>query len=196
VSLSLLPVVEGDGEVAAVPILLRRICQEVYGRFDVTIRHPWRLPRSKMVIPSEIARVYQVLAQGASGTGAVIVILDQDDDADVPDLAQRVRGPMGDMAPIQVVVARREFEAWFLGGAVSLRAHRSVYDDASFVGDPQAPRDAKGRMMTIMHERYRETLHQPAFSQILSIELARRRCSSFEHLVGAVGHLIADSAGS
>jgi hypothetical protein len=47
-----------------------------------------------------------------------------------------------------------------------------------------------------MHERYRETLHQPAFSQILSIELARRRCSSFEHLVGAVGHLIADSAGS
>lgn len=178
----------------AARILLRRICQESYGHWDVEIRQPWRLPRSKMTIPQETGRIYRALARGATGSGAVIVILDQDDDADVAHLAKEVAAPMKNMAPIRVAVACREYEAWFLGGIESLRSHRSVHDDATFEGDPEAPRDAKGRLTLRMHEHYRETLHQPAFSQILSIELVRQRCPSFDHLVIAIGELIGGGA--
>lgn len=187
----LLPVVEGDGDVRAVRILLRRICGEVFGRWDVEIRQPWRLPRSKMTMPGEVGRVYRALAAGLSGgDGGVIVVLDQDDDQDLRRLVGEVAAPMLGMAELRVVVACREYEAWFLGGIESLRTHRSIRDDAHFDSDPEAPRDAKGRLRQLMHEPYRETLHQPAFSELLSIEEARRRCPSFDYLVRAVGGLI------
>lgn len=189
-SSTLLPVVEGDGEVGAVRILLRRICGEVFGRWDVEIRQPWRLPRSQMTMQMPIGRVYRALARGLDSDGGVIVVLDQDDDHDVSRLIDRVSEPMAGMADLRVVVACREYEAWFLGGIESLRVHRSVRDDASFDSDPEAPRDAKGRLRQLMNEPYRETLHQPAFTELLSIGAARQRCPSFDHLVQAVGELI------
>lgn len=187
---TLLPVVEGDGDVGAVRILLRRICGEVFDRWDVDIRQPWRLPRSQMRINESIGRVYRALARGLVGGGGVIVVLDQDDDHDIAGLVGRVSEPMASMADLQVVVACREYEAWFLGGIESLRAHRSVRDDARFDSDPEAPRDAKGRLRQLMHESYRETLHQPAFTELLSIDATRLRCPSFDFLVRAVGDLI------
>ncbi len=186
-----MPVVEGHADAKAIPILLRRICAEIFGRWDILIREPWRLPRSKMVIPAEIRRVYYPLSKGAvGGPGAIVVVLDQDDDHDISELVDRVSEPMADMADLRVVVACREYEAWFLGGIESLRVHRSVRDDASFDSDPEAPRDAKGRLRQLMNEPYRETLHQPAFTELLSIGAARQRCPSFDHLVQAVGELI------
>lgn len=188
---TLLPVVEGDGDVRAVRILLRRVCGEVYSRWDVEIRQPWRLPRSQMTIHTEIGRVYRALARGlAAGGGGVIMVLDQDDDTDISRLVDEVSAPMAGMADLRVVVACREYEAWFLGGIESLRIHPSVRDDARFDSDPEAPRDAKGRLRQLMHESYRETRHQPAFSELLAIDATRRRCPSFDHLVRAVGQLI------
>lgn len=175
------------------PILLRRICCDIFGRWDISIREPWRVPRSRMIIPAEIERVYRALATGASGGGGgVLVILDQDDDQDAAALARSVAAPMVDRAPLEVVVACREYQAWFLGGVESLRTHPSVRDDARFVGDPESPRDAKGRLEGLMHEPYRETLHQPRFSKLLSIENARLRCPSFDHLVEATGRLLSE----
>lgn len=189
-----MPVVEGHADAKAIPILLRRICREGFGRWDILIREPWRLPRSKMVIPVEIGRVYYPLSKGAAdGAGAVIVVLDQDDDQDISRLVGEVSAPMAGMADLRVVVACREYEAWFLGGIESLRPHRSVRDDARFDSDPEAPRDAKGRLRQLMHEPYRETLHQPAFSELLSLDDARLRCPSFAHLVRSVGELIGES---
>ena len=186
-----MPIVEGDGDVQAVPILLRRICGEIYARWDITIRQPGRLPRSKIVIPAEIGRVYRALARGAvAGSGAVITILDQDDDMDISALAAAVAAPMDRQAPLEVVVACREFEAWFLGSMESLRAHHSVRNDARFDGHPEHPRDATGRVEGLMLESYRETLHQPAFARLMTFATARQRCPSFEFLVQAVGGLI------
>lgn len=188
---TLMPIVEGDGEVQAIPILLRRICGELFNRYDIMVRSPWRVPRSKIVKAHEIDRVYTALARGAEGgRGAVIVILDQDDDTDLAELRSVVATPMAAKAPIEVVVASREYEAWFLGAVESLRSHRSVRNDAHFDGDPEAPRNAKGRLEAVMLESYRETIHQSAFSDVMNLHDARNRCPSFAYLVDAVGRLL------
>ena len=38
--LSIVPIVEGQGDVAALPILLRRLLQETYQRYDVEVAKP------------------------------------------------------------------------------------------------------------------------------------------------------------
>lgn len=65
-------------------------------------------------------------------------------------------------------------------------------DDASFQGDPEAPRAAKGVLGSLMTEPYRETLHQAAFASMLNPGLAMS-VRSFRHLVSCIGRLLGDS---
>ncbi len=93
------------------------------------------------------------------------------------------------MAPVEVAVAVREFESWFLGSIESLRRHDSVRDDASYDGDPERPRGAKELLSSQMVHPYRETLHQPAFAALIDLRQAQR-VPSFAHLVRCVGRLV------
>lgn len=52
---SLVPIVEGKGEVEAVPVLLRKIFDEM-GVYDVTVTRPFRVKRNRVVRPGEIER--------------------------------------------------------------------------------------------------------------------------------------------
>lgn len=90
---------------------------------------------------------------------------------------------------IEVAIAVREFEAWFLAGVAGLRSHRSVRDDAAYDGDPEAPRDAKGVLSGIMSEPYRAALHQPSFAAIMDLHQAER-VRSFARLVSCVSRLL------
>lgn len=83
----------------------------------------------------------------------------------------------------------REYEAWFLASLGSLRAHRSVRSDAIYHKDPESPRDAKGELGSLMLEKYRETIHQPAFSALLDIGESRS-CPSFDDFVRKLGILL------
>ncbi|WP_327038984.1 DUF4276 family protein [Micromonospora maris] len=119
--------------------------------------------------------------------GGVLVVADADDD-DPSELATKIE-VAANREGISVAIAVREYEAWFLASIESLRTHRSVHDDARFEGDPELPRDAKSRLEAQMVEKYRETIHQPAFSAIMNIDQARK-CASFERLVAQVGRLL------
>ena len=60
-------IVEGDGDVEALPVLLRRISAE-YQRFDVVIERPLRSPRDRFLNrPEEMSRM---LAFAASSSWA------------------------------------------------------------------------------------------------------------------------------
>ena len=59
-------------------------------------------------------------------------------------------------------------------------------DDAVFDGEPESPSDAKGRSAGMVSEKYREVIHQPAFSGLIDLEAARRSSPSFSALVEAV----------
>lgn len=184
-------VVEGHGEVQAVPILVRRIALEIFG-IHVDVQPPHRLARSKMCQPSELLRALSLQTARAGRDGGVLVVFDADDDEpaavaqEVRDIAAQRDGRIG------VAVAVKEFEAWFLAGLPSLTSHRDVRDDAAYAGDPQGRRNCKKQLELMMTSSYSETRHQPAFSSILNLELAQANAPSFRHLITAVGIVLGE----
>lgn len=177
-------VVEGHGEVAAVPVLLRRIAG-CLGIFDCDIRTPHRIGRDHMTGP-KVANAVRMQQSVVGSAGLVIVLYDSDDD--VPDaVVAATRQQLGEgLVQALVFVAVREFESWFLAGIESLRDAGSVTDDASFGGDPEAPRDAAGRLESLMTESYKKTLHQARFTARFDIQKASERSPSLRTFVEGV----------
>ena len=119
-------VVEGHGEVHALPVLLRRIAGEIQPEIELDVPHPLRFPRSKLISPGGLEKAIGLAALKCTAGGGVVVVLDSDDDCPAvlaPTLVGRIRGTRPDL-PFALVLAQREFEAWFLAGAESLRGHR------------------------------------------------------------------------
>lgn len=185
-------IVEGHGEVEAVPILIRRIALEIYGR-PADAQRPHRLPRSKICTPSELQRALQLQVARAGLGGGVLVVFDADDDdpASVRDTVRAVAGHQP--GRVGVAVAVKEFEAWFLAAIESLRSHRDVRDDASYGRDPEGRRNCKKELELLMNESYSETRHQSAFSALMDLSAARQRSASFDQLVTAVGVVMGES---
>jgi hypothetical protein len=94
--------------------------------------------------------------------------------------------------PCAIVMAYREYEAWFLASIESLRGKRGIRPDAQSHPDPEEPRGAKGRLEECLEEgwSYRETTDQPALSALFDLGPAYRKCRSFRHLVKVFGELI------
>lgn len=69
-------IVEGHGEVEAVPILLRRIVEAVAPNANVEVTPPIRVDRYKVVKPTELERAIELAARIATVDGYVLVLLD------------------------------------------------------------------------------------------------------------------------
>ena len=74
------------------------------------------------------------------------------------------------------MIAKNEFEAWFLAAAESLRGRRGLKNDIHPPNDPEAVRDAKGWLDKRMenNESYNETTDQPALAALFDFEQARQ----------------------
>lgn len=171
-------VVEDHGEVRALPILIRRIC-EAHEVFDLHVEHPYRLPRTQM-LNGRLVGAVRMQRIRVGDNGVVLVLLDADDD-DPGKMQAQITSILGRGAggTTVIAVAVREYEAWFLAAIESLRGHGGVSGDAVFDGEPERPRDAKGVLATRMTESYRETLHQARFSAVMDLAQARGRSPSF-----------------
>jgi hypothetical protein len=186
-------VVEGEGEVAAVPVLVRRIGIEMCGGTYLTVSKPARLSRSKMARSDDINRIVRIQAAEVTGPGGVLVLLDADDDCPV-ECASAIKGCCASVVkcPVEIVVAKREFEAWFLAGIESLRGHRAVRPGASCDVDPEGRRGAKELLEQCMTEKYRPIRHQPSFAERLDLDMAGSRSRSLRQLILAVKRLVGD----
>jgi hypothetical protein len=186
------PIVEGHGEVQAVRELISRIAVELCGTWT-EVAPPFRLDSGKMRKPDELAKAVRVQAARIKGPGGVLVLRDgDDDDVRCPvELARQLAPEPGLVAvPVEVVIARHEYEAWFLAAAESLRSHPAVRDDASAPADPEARRGAKSQLEAMMCESYKETLHQAKFSALIDLNAAKARSRSFRRMVHAVECLL------
>jgi hypothetical protein len=83
-----------------------------------------------------------------------------------------------------MVLANREFEAWFLAGASSLSGHRGLADDLQVPVEPEKPRDCKGWLSANRTDghSYKPAADQGALAAALDLGLARANSESFDKL--------------
>lgn len=184
-------VVEGHGDAAALPLLVRRIYGEVYGRWDVQLKvPPWRVNRNRAAANfDDFPRACAALAKDCA---AVLVVIDADDDDPTvfaPELRQRITDRTPDL-PVAIAMPVREFEAWFLADLSSLAGRRGVLDSAEDLPDASLIRGAKERLQAALAGTYSETVDQPALAALLDIAALVGKSDSFALLVKELGVLL------
>ena len=108
------PVVEGHGEVRALPVLLRRL-SDASGVHDLEFSRPIRRKRSELVNEEPLRRTIR-LALLREECAGILILFDADDDPPC-ELGPRVQSWASAEAaavPCAVVMAMREYEAWLL----------------------------------------------------------------------------------
>lgn len=185
-------VVEGHGEVQALPLLLRRLAGELAPGTHVEIPPPLRRPRDRLIGGAmELEKAVEFMAVRVSPLGGIMVVLDAEDDCPA-ELAPRLQNRVASQnLPVSVVMAKREFEAWFLAAAESLRGRRGLPQNLAPPPDPEAIAGAKEWLARQMeHGSYSETLDQPALAAIFDTGLARQRSDSFNKFSREVERLL------
>lgn len=179
-------IVEGDGEVQALPVLLRRMAEWRPSTFFVNPLPPIRVRRDRFINKEEEFHKQLLLAAAKAGDeGWILILLDADDDCP-KDLGESLRLRAEKHIPhrrFSIVLANREFEAWFIAAAESLDGRRNFHVPAAINTDPESFRDAKGWMRQNMTGNiYRELLDQPAFAAAMNLDQAEQRSRSFRKL--------------
>jgi hypothetical protein len=180
-------IVEGDGEVAALPVVLRRLGEWKTPATYVEVLPPIRVYRDRFLNrPDEFSRHLQLAAAKCGDTGWILILLDADDDCPAV-MGAAILARAAGVVPhrrVAVVLATREYEAWFIAAAASLDGCRSFTCRAGDAhAEAEVPRNAKGWMGERMASgAYRETTDQPAFSARMDLQQAFDRSRSFRKL--------------
>ncbi len=193
---SVMCIVEGHGEVEALPILLRRIGCTLDPPVYPDILPPLRRPASKLVKEGELERAVEFAARKTGTGGTILILLDCDDGCPAkegPNLLKRAKATRPD-CKVAVVLAKKEYEAWFLASAESIQGRRGLVADLEPPSDPEEIRDAKGwltRHMIGRNASYSETTDQPALTDLFDIQTARNS-DSFDKFYRDVTTLLSD----
>jgi hypothetical protein len=188
---AIVPIVEGQSEERSVAGLVRRLLTE-RSLHGVVVARPFRVKRSKIVRPGELERAILQASRARSGAAAIIVLLDADDDCPAQLGGELLaRATANSHLPVAVVLASREFEAWFLASKESLRGVRGIRADATAPREPEAIRDAKGRVSENMEDGrgYIPVDDQPALVAKMDFEAAIRGSRSFARFVREIDRL-------
>ena len=188
-------IVEGHSEVAALPILLERVCRWLDPEGYVSIaRPPVRVPRDGFLNKEkEFSRYLRLAAAKVTADDGVLVLLDADKDCPA-ELGATLRERAERVAPdrrISVVLVKCEYEAWFIAGADSLgRVDRlEATDDPT---DAESILGAKAWLNRRMSSGYSTRIDQPRLSAMVDLQTVadnsrsfRKLCSDWRRLVGS-----------
>ena len=182
-------IVEGHGDVAALPVLVRRLAHQTQ-RFNVEVPPPIRCPKSKIVRKSneisenELARVLHLATAKLHDApkGAILILLDADE-ACPAVLGPKLLAEAGRIRPdvrISVVLAKAEYEAWLVAAIDSLRREGKLSPEAEGHRDPESLPDPKRYLSGLMGKGqcYSEPVDQPAMTQLFDLDQASA-CPSF-----------------
>jgi hypothetical protein len=179
-------IVEGKGEVAAIPNLCMRILRQYLGgSVWIVDRDPIRHPRGKLVDeatksphrPCHADGLHRavLLARQTRRADAVLVLCDSDNDCPAtwgPDAARIVKA----LVPGDAVMALREYETWLL-----LNFTDEQLSNAG-ARAPELKRGAKEVLKKLV-PGYLPTTHQLNETRRIDIALVRKRSDSFDKLV-------------
>ena len=184
--ISIATIVEGDGEVAALPILLRRLAAEWTPSAAINVLLPIRVRRDKFVNKNEEFRRQLLLAAAKCGEeGWILILLDADDDCPASRGAEILQKAQQHVPHrrLSVVLANREFEAWLIAAAQSLNGIRGFSAAPGEQTQAEIRRNAKGWVRERMRSgTYSEILDQPAFAARIDLQQAFDNSRSFRKL--------------
>ncbi|MEE1927594.1 DUF4276 family protein [Streptomyces sp. TRM 70351] len=193
-------VVEGEGEISALPVLLRRLMHEAQ-IWDADIRPPFLVDRGRLVRPGGLEAAVEAQARRvpADHPGGILAVIDADDDCPAslgPSLLARAVAARPDRRTA-VVLANREFEAWFLASASSLGGRAGLAEPLEVPANSETLRDCKG---WLTHHRrgggrYRPRVDQAALTEGMDFSLARANSPSFAKFCRDITYLVTGKRG-
>lgn len=207
----IVPIVEGFGEETAVPLLVRRWLER--RRYDcyfdlpplaINAKGSGRL-KAAYDRHRHVGIEHYVEAALRSRPDAILVVLDGDDECENrtsqnglgPTLVARARA-VAPHIPLAVVVANREYEAWFLADFHSMRDRGFLPHGARLRRDiyaaPEWPRGCKGLVEKLMACGYEERVHQVKLTGGLTFSRsATRRSPSYGKLLRDLERLTSEA---
>ena len=194
----IVPIVEGPGDIEAVPVLLRRILYDIYHADDWQIAHP--LKANNFTTLRQRANSFIKYAHRTTDCGAVLVLLDLDDGCPKDEalfLAQVIRNEYHYSIPVAVVLAHCEYEAWFLASIDTIAGNCDLPNELTY-SEPVENRRGVKEWLTVQMPpgiAYKETYHQVRMTQFIDLTLAQSRSRSFQRLCHAVSQLIYTNTG-
>lgn len=170
-------IVEGHGEVEALPALLHRIARSVGFAGDLRVNPPIRVKSGSFLNDPAYFKKQVTLAtaKAAEVGGCVLILLDCEDTCPAilgPKLLEQARRVRADV-DIFIALAYREFETWFIAAARSLRHLRGLPADLEPPGDLDGIRNAKGWLSNRMNVSYDPITHQLEFARAFDMTEAR-----------------------
>ena len=169
-------IVEGHGEVQALPILVRRIAAWAGVEGPVVFPEPLRVHRSSIVKAGELERAVELMARKTGPGAPILVLLDADEECAV-ELASALRSraveARSDRA-IAVVIAVQEFEAWLLAGGSCLAGECTLPSDLALPDRPETLKSPKSWFDRNMARGYTETVDQAKLTARFDLAEARR----------------------
>jgi hypothetical protein len=188
--------VEGDGEVRAAPVLVRRLLHEAYARYDFDLRPMNARGGGNIMRKGGLERFLQIARRVAVG---VLVLKDAEREyVDCPvSLAYELSARAAALKlqiPVAVACAVCEYESWFL---ISLHTTREVFlrSDAVYAGNPEQECGAKGWLERHRNKqdytKYKEVEHQELLTARLDLPHTLAHSRSFRRLAHAVQELLA-----
>ncbi|MER5652861.1 DUF4276 family protein [Streptomyces sp. NPDC002131] len=191
---------EGEGEISALPVLLRRLMYEAE-IWDADIQPPFMVDRGRLVRPGGVENAVEAQARRvpADHPGGILIVIDADDDCPAslgPSLLARAEAIRPDRRTA-VVLANREFEAWFLASAPSLSGLAGLAEHLEVPADSETRRDCKGWLTHHRRDgvRYRPRVDQPALTQDMDLDLARANSPSFDKFCRDITYLVTGKRG-
>lgn len=194
----IVPIVEGHGEVDAVPALLSRALLH-FERYDIFAAASLNAHgRGNLTSLNGLERLLEVAYRQPNCAG-VLVLLDSEGECP-KELAQTLTARIrqhGARFPTVLVLAHTMYEVWFVACA-SLLAGQTVGNRDAFAGDLQTPldpetiKDAKSWIDSQMPRSrpYKETEDQVALTRLIDFEVASANSRSFRRLLHAVEELL------
>ncbi|OIP97751.1 hypothetical protein AUK40_02665 [Candidatus Wirthbacteria bacterium CG2_30_54_11] len=180
------PIVTGHGEIQALPLLIRRIALEVNSGYVPMVLKPQRISESTLILNYELEKAVENAANRLAGSGGIVILLDCDTKdwcpaQKGPEFLKRAQQTRKDI-PVSVILAKMEFESWFLASAESLRNKRNLNSDFVCPPNSEELRGAKEYLEKYLApgKAYSPTIDQPALAQVFDLQLARSRSNSFD----------------
>jgi hypothetical protein len=183
------PIVEGPGDINAMPVLLRRICYELECGLGAIIATPMKVPRSKMV-QKECLKHYMRIANSQPECKLILLFMDEDDDC-AKELCEKLRPWIDEeslSAKCEIIIIPREFECWFITALESLRGMRGIGQEAISHTNPEEVRNPKIILTKYMKgtAAYHESADQAALTEALDLKMVRQKSKSFRRLIAKI----------